>query len=238
MDLSQRKVAAAGGDSGPPSQRCRSEQLVDPHLAARYDAAAPGWHRRIEWFGYPQAYGRLFARLHRAAWLRSLGSSGRVLECGIGSGVLSLALAGVAPVREVVGVDIAPRMLREAAARLEAAGVAARMQRADAHRLAQPDASFDACISAHMLEHLARPEQAIGEMARVLRPGAPLVLIATRGTLADKLIRLKWRHEPIAPERLIQWMRTAQIENIVCCTIGDAWSPARFLSRAFIGRMS
>lgn len=216
----------------PPHAR----RLPSWDLASRYDAAAPYWHRKMRWLRYPQAYARLFAHLRAAARLRPLAAGARVLDCGIGTGVLSLAFANITPVREVVGVDIAPAMLREAAARLFAAGIRAELRRADARRLPQPDASFDAVISAHMLEHLARPEEAVDEMARVLRPGAPLVIVATRGNLADQLVRLKWRHVPIGRERLISSMRRAGLEDIGVHEIGKALSPPHWLSRAFIGR--
>jgi len=39
------------------------------------------------------------------------------------------------------------------------------------------DASFDAVLSTHVAEHLARPEAAFAEMARVLRPGGRLLLL-------------------------------------------------------------
>jgi demethylmenaquinone methyltransferase/2-methoxy-6-polyprenyl-1,4-benzoquinol methylase len=212
--------------------------MIPFDLASRYDAAASNWHRNARWLDYPQAYAQFFARLHAAAWLGPLGPGARVLECGIGTGVLSLALARVVPFREVVGVDIAPAMLREARRNLAAAGMAADLHRGDAHRLAQPDASFDAVISAHMLEHLARPQEAIGEMARVLRPGAPLIIVATRGNLADQLLRLKWRHVPIGREQLIAWMCRAGVENIGVYRIGNVFSSLRVLSRAFVGRRS
>jgi hypothetical protein len=73
-------------------------------------------------------------------------------------------------------------------------------------------------------------------MARVLRPGAPLVVVASRAGLADWFIGFKWRHVPIAPEQLIGWMRAARLENIAVFDIGDALSPSRRLSRAFVGR--
>lgn len=207
-----------------------------PDLGSRYNAAAPYWHRRMGWLGYPDAYARLFTRLQAAARLRSLGAGGRVLDCGIGTGVLSLALACIAPVREVVGIDIAPAMLCEAAANLAAAGIPADLRRADAHRLPQADASFDAVVSAHMLEHLARPAQAIAEMARVLRPGAELVIVATRDNFADRLIRLKWRHVPIGRDQLVAWMRSSGLSDIEVRNVGKRSSAPRWLSRAFVGR--
>ncbi|HEU0202342.1 MAG TPA: class I SAM-dependent methyltransferase [Burkholderiaceae bacterium] len=235
--LQFEKVLASRGANGPCGH-CAARRLVDPALRARYDAAAPYWHRQMRRFDYPRAYTRLFAWLRDAGWLRSLDVGGRVLECGIGTGVVSLALARVAPVREVVGVDIAPRMLRQAAANLAAASITAELHCADAHRLAQGDGSFDAAVTAHMLEHLACPREAIAEMARVLRPGAPLVIVMTRGGLADALVRLKWRHARIAGAQLIAWMRAVRLENIAAHDIGDALSPARWLSRVFVGRKS
>jgi demethylmenaquinone methyltransferase/2-methoxy-6-polyprenyl-1,4-benzoquinol methylase len=214
----------------------RDRHFLRPDLASRYDAAAPHWHRRMRWLGYPEAYARLFTRLQAAARLRSLRAGGRVLDCGIGTGVLSLALAYVVPVQQVVGVDIAPAMLREAAANLASAGIPAELRQADAHRLPQADASFDAVVSAHMLEHSARPEAAIGEMVRVLRPGAPLVIVATRGTLLDQFIRLKWRHVSIGREPLVAWMRSFGLRDIEIRNVGKRLSPSRWLSRAFVGR--
>src|SRR5262249_43419774 len=112
------------------------------------------------------------------------------------------------------------------------------MQQVDAHRLLQPDACFDAALSAHLLEHVSSPQQVVAELARVLRPGAPLLIVATRGGLADRLIRLKWRHVSIAGEELIAWMSAARLENIATFDIGNALSPVRWLSRAFVGRKS
>lgn len=45
---------------------------------------------------------------------------------------------------------------------------------ADAHALPFPDASFDAVICSEVLEHLPVYEDALGEIARVLKPGGRL----------------------------------------------------------------
>ena len=80
-------------------------------LAAMYDEAASRWHRSLQRLGYPRAYADLFARLHALGRLGSLTDGDRVLDCGIGAGDLSLALARatVAPV-QIEGVDISARM--------------------------------------------------------------------------------------------------------------------------------
>jgi len=49
--------------------------------------------------------------------------------------------------------------------------------RGDLEALPFPNASFDIVLSTHVAEHLAHPETAFGEMARVLRPGGRLLLL-------------------------------------------------------------
>ena len=51
-------------------------------------------------------------------------------------------------------------------------------RRADAHELPFADASFDAVVGNLAVMHLSRPERAIAEFARVLRPGGRLALTA------------------------------------------------------------
>jgi len=46
----------------------------------------------------------------------------------------------------------------------------------DALNLPFPDASFDAALSTQVLEHVADPQRALHEVARVLRPGGTLIL--------------------------------------------------------------
>jgi SAM-dependent methyltransferase len=48
----------------------------------------------------------------------------------------------------------------------------------DLHRLALRTGSVDAVVSVVTLEHLARPPEALGELARVLKPGGELLLVA------------------------------------------------------------
>ena len=96
----------------------------------------------------------------------SLRGDERVLDAGTGAGTLALALAPL--VAEVVGVDLVPELLE--AARREAPPNATFVE-GDATRLPLEDASFDLAASRRTLHHLARPELAVAELARVTRPG-------------------------------------------------------------------
>lgn len=64
-----------------------------------------------------------------------------------------------------------------AVARAQARGVAARQCEVDAGPLPFADAAFDVVISDSQLEHRFDPDHALGEMARVLRPGGRLLLL-------------------------------------------------------------
>jgi ubiquinone/menaquinone biosynthesis C-methylase UbiE len=71
-----------------------------------------------------------------------------------------------------IGVDVSERML--AIASQYASG--RRLLRAEATSLPLPSSSADLVLSTRVLSHVRRPEQAIAEMARVLRPGGLLIL--------------------------------------------------------------
>ena len=205
------------------------------NLARRYDAAADRWHIQTQRLGYPRAYAALFALLRAEGWLGRLDRTSAVLDCGVGTAVLGVAVAQALPaVRRIAGVDISIGMLTRAAANLRAAGVAADLRHADARRLPFPDATFDLVVSAHMLEHLDEPEAALREMARVLRPGAQLVVVATRGGLADAMIRLKWRHVSLSRRGLARRIELSGFRHLRTAPIGGPSRPAYWLSCAHL----
>ena len=98
-----------------------------------------------------------------------------VLEvgCGLGDDVFRMA-ARVAPGGKVVGVDASERMIEEARTRAPF-HLPAEFLRADARRLPFGEACFDRCRTDRTLQHIERPEEAIREMAGVLKPGGLLL---------------------------------------------------------------
>lgn len=90
----------------------------------------------------------------------------RALDSGTGAGTLALALAPL--VREVVGVDIVPELL-ERARRNAPANVT--FVEGDATSLPFEDGVFDLSCSRRTFHHIARPELAVAELARVTAPG-------------------------------------------------------------------
>ncbi len=184
-------------------------------LATMYDHAARHWQQSLHRQGYDRAYNDLFSRLREQGMLRRLEQGGRVLDAGIGPGALSLALTETLPAPiQIDGVDISAGMLAEARQTLTRVGVPVQTHQQDMHRLPFADNSFDMVMGAHLLEHLEDPERGLAEMTRVLRPGAPLLVIVTRQGLFDALLQLKWRYSPILPQQLAAWMRASGLRNI------------------------
>jgi len=119
----------------------------------------------------------------------------RVLDIGTGTGALLPWLA--AAVDSVVAMDSSAAMLARARHRCQREGLDhVRFQRADVRDLPLADASCDAAFGSMVLHHVARPEQALAEMARVVRPGGKVVVIAfTRHELT-------WLRDELAHHRL------------------------------------
>jgi SAM-dependent methyltransferase len=97
----------------------------------------------------------------------------RVLDIGCGPGTITLGLArAVSPGGSCVGIDMAASQIelaRAAARDLDADGVA--FETGSVYALPFADGSLDLVHSHAMFEHLARPDAALAEIRRVLRPG-------------------------------------------------------------------
>ena len=96
----------------------------------------------------------------------------RALDVGAGAGAFAIALAPL--VREVTATDIVPELLEEARRR---APENMTVLEADATALPFPDNSFDLVATLRTFHHMARPELALAEMARVTIPGGTLVIV-------------------------------------------------------------
>lgn len=134
----------------------------------------PDPYRRIARH-YDAIVGRPMGILHRTGQKLCPATPGtRVLDVGCGTGLLlaRYAAAGCA----VHGIDLSPRMLARARARL---GNTACLLQGDASRLPFTERSFD-LVTACMALHEVRPEVRDGmlaEMARVVRDQGQVLLI-------------------------------------------------------------
>jgi ubiquinone/menaquinone biosynthesis C-methylase UbiE len=111
----------------------------------------------------------------------------RVLDSGAGTGALALALAPL--VRDVVALDLVPELLDQGRrAATDFPNVA--FVEGDATKLPFERATFDLAGCHRTLHHVARPELAVSELARVTRLGGR-VLVIDQIAPADPLAALE-----------------------------------------------
>lgn len=131
-----------------------------------FSASALQWDQlRTEMFG---------SRVELQALLGLLDDEWSVGDLGCGTGHLSEALAPF--VRRVVAVDDSPAMLAAARHRL-ADLVDVEVREGDLAGLPLQDGELDAAVVFLVLHHVADPEAALAEIARVLRPGGRVLLV-------------------------------------------------------------
>jgi ubiquinone/menaquinone biosynthesis C-methylase UbiE len=123
---------------------------------------------------------------------------GLVLDLGCGTGVVALSAA--ARGFRVIGVDHSPEMLEIARRKVDAAGLAGRveLESGEADRLRFDDGEFDGVLCQGMLHHLPELGSCLDEVDRVLKPGGFLYLSEpTRDAtpLKRALVRM-WRAVP------------------------------------------
>jgi SAM-dependent methyltransferase len=130
------------------------ESVNFDRMADRYDETRGGEER-----------GRYVAE-EIAAYL----PNGRLLEIGVGTGLIGLAFADLG--WQVVGVDLSAKMLDRAARRIPG-----RVARADVERLPVAAHSVDACLAVHVLHLVGDAKAVVTEVARVLRPGGRFAVV-------------------------------------------------------------
>lgn len=157
----ERPVNARGTDE-PDAAEHRAELARTREFFA---TRAAGWDARFPDDG--PRYAAAVAEL-------GLHAGDAVLDAGCGTGrALPLLRAAVGPAGRVLGADLTPEMLHEAARHHTAE---ATLLLADCARLPLPAATLDAVFAAGLISHLPAPAGALRELARVTRPGGALAL--------------------------------------------------------------
>ncbi|CAN0433883.1 unnamed protein product, partial [Phaeothamnion confervicola] len=128
-----------------------------------HDAELAGWTTRAA------SYDQLFAPITSQVITPMLGVLGslqgmNVLDVCCGPGHLAAALAGKGAVVE--GIDFAATMVAKARENYPAV----RFREADAEALPYENGAFDRVVCAFGIMHFGRPDVAIAEAFRVLRP--------------------------------------------------------------------
>ena len=144
------------------TERNRAAKELFAPLAATYDRYA-----RLLSFGQDPRWRSFLASRIDA------GPEDTVLDVACGTGAVTLEL-----VRRygchVVGVDQSPEMLAAARARV---GPEVELQEARAEELPFADGTFDGLTFTYLLRYVDDPAATMRELARVVRPGAPIAML-------------------------------------------------------------
>jgi SAM-dependent methyltransferase len=107
-----------------------------------------------------------------------LDGGGLFLDLGCSSGLYTRTMADrLGDAGDIIGLDIAPSMLREAVRRARKDHVTPSFVRADADNLPFADASFAGVVCGGTLNELGNPAQALRESCRVLEPGGRIAIM-------------------------------------------------------------
>lgn len=193
-----------------------SRCLLPPgELASRYDAVAADWEHTARRYQLETAYQQPLFASGAPDSLAGVAGQTQVLDCGVGSGSLSMALHRLLAERvNWHGIDTSTEMLNTARVVTRRAGMTISLKQASVLSIPYADASFDMVMAAHVLEHLPQPDSAIKEMVRVLKPGGRLFICMTRPSLFGRLIQMRWRTWAVTEPQGMAWLRGCRLSDI------------------------
>jgi len=158
---------------GPSAAAEQDQRRLDAVLAERrtksqefFSSSAGQWNRlRDDLFG---------DRFHLAALAGFMDPEWTVADLGCGTGEASAAIAPF--VKRVIAIDTSAAMLSAAKRRLQPFENV-EVRRGDLEALPQGNGRIDAAMLMLVLHHVASPERAIAETARIIKPGGRVVIV-------------------------------------------------------------
>jgi len=153
-----------------------------------------------------------------------LSPADRLLDVGCGTGAASRTVAEMGA--SVVGVDLSPKMVKEA---MSLAGTSENLafEVADVEHLPFPDGRFTAVLCSNAFHHYPDPAGAAAEMSRVLAPGGRLALGDATSDLRSARIA----------DRFLRWFEPGHVRLYRAAELG-AFVQGAGLERVQLRRLS
>jgi len=184
-------------------------------LSRQYDEVAARWQEIALRFNLQAAYCKSLIESGFPTSFTDRGEASVVLDCGVGSGSLSIALQSLVPNRVAYhGIDISSGMLRAAKNAMGQVGIIPTLKQANILSIPYADRTFDLVMSAHVLEHLPDPRKALMEMIRVLKPGGRLFICMTRRSFFGALIQFRWRTWAVTAKQGVEWLSGSELDAV------------------------
>jgi ubiquinone/menaquinone biosynthesis C-methylase UbiE len=197
--------------------RVQTAREWDLLRTANWDAFTQHYNERVPtveeefdiWGEYHQHRHEMRYDLVAAEVRNHLPQGGSVLDIGCGSALVADRLLDVDA--HYVGIDFGGHHVLYAAKKLADANgrLRASIGQGQAEALPFPSQSFDVVVMSEVIEHLLRPELAVWEVARVLRPGGVFIMttnnaseVPLRSPLRDPLSWLEKAWGATHPEAI------------------------------------
>jgi SAM-dependent methyltransferase len=151
------------------------------------------------------------------------------VACGTGNLTLPAARAGA----HTTGIDIAPDLVAQLAARAAAEGLAVDAREGDAEALPFADGSFDTVVSMFGAMFAAHPDRAAHELLRVSRSGGRIAMANwTREGFVGQMLKLTVGYVPPPPglPSVLLWGDPSAVEE----RLGGGASTFRFTRRQMV----
>ncbi len=163
---------------------------------------------------YDYTFGRISTAGRRHAVELINGSTGKVLEVGVGTG---LSLPEYKSHLDITGIDLAPEMLQKARERVKAEGLknVTGLHEMDAGNLQFADESFDTTVAMYVITVVPEPEKVMRELARVTKPGGQVLLV--NHFSQEEGVR-GWVERKMAPfADLVGWHSVFETSRVMGC---------------------